>query len=108
MRAVFIITKLLDLEVFVMGGGRERTQNDYRVLMESAGFELSRDVLTDESVSLIEAVKSDGVSSPAMIIDFGASRPNQCEGIDSPGPGFLQSQLRRRCSRRQIHPTMLM
>jgi hypothetical protein len=56
----FSIAKLLDLEVFVMGGGRERTQNHYRLLMESAGFELSRVVSTDESVSLLEAVKSDG------------------------------------------------
>jgi ubiquinone/menaquinone biosynthesis C-methylase UbiE len=59
----FSITKLLDLEVFVMGGGRERTRSDYRVLIESAGFEFTRVVSTHESVSILEAVKPDRAAS---------------------------------------------
>ena len=53
----FSIAKLLDLEVFVMGGGRERTENEYRSLLESTGFDLSRTVPTEESVSILEAIR---------------------------------------------------
>jgi hypothetical protein len=53
----FSIAKLLDLEVFVMGGGRERTEDEFRHLFEAAGFELSRIVPTQESVSILEAIR---------------------------------------------------
>ena len=53
----FSIGKLLDLEVFVMGGGRERTQAEFRDLLESCGFQLSQIVPTEESISVIEAVQ---------------------------------------------------
>jgi hypothetical protein len=54
----FSIAKLLDLEVFVMGGGRERTANEYRELFEHTGFEISRIVPTAESISIIEAIRT--------------------------------------------------
>jgi hypothetical protein len=52
------IAKLLDLEVFVMGGGRERTEGEFRDLFESSGFTLSRVVPTQESISVIEGIRS--------------------------------------------------
>jgi hypothetical protein len=54
----FSIAKLLDIEVFVMGGGRERTEYEFRDLFESTGFELSKIVPTDESVSIIEGIRT--------------------------------------------------
>ena len=54
----FSIAKLLDIEVFVMGGGRERTENEFRDLFESTGFKLSKIVSTDESVSIIEGIRT--------------------------------------------------
>lgn len=52
----FSIVKLLDLEVFVMGGGRERTENEFRLLLESAGFELKNILPIDESAALLECI----------------------------------------------------
>jgi len=54
----FSIAKLLDLEVFVMGGGRERTKEEFRHLFKSSGFSLSRIVPTEESISVIEGIRS--------------------------------------------------
>lgn len=54
----FSIAKLLDLEVFVMGGGRERTEIEFRDLFESAGFSISKIVPTRENVSIIEVVRT--------------------------------------------------
>jgi len=54
----FSIAKLLDLEVFVMGGGRERTEGEFRYLFDSSGFTLSRVIPTQESVSVIEGIRS--------------------------------------------------
>ncbi|MGD2270762.1 MAG: methyltransferase [Desulfobacterales bacterium] len=54
----FSIAKLLDLEVFVMGGGRERSEAEFRELFESVGFILSQVVATSESVSVIEGIRS--------------------------------------------------
>jgi hypothetical protein len=54
----FSIAKLMDLEVFVMGGGRERTQAEFQQLFQSSGFELSRIIPTRESISIIEGIPS--------------------------------------------------
>jgi ubiquinone/menaquinone biosynthesis C-methylase UbiE len=54
----FSIGKLLDLEVFVMGGGRERTEVEFRNLLESCGFQLSQVIPTEESISVLEAVRA--------------------------------------------------
>ncbi len=53
----FSIAKLLDIEVFVMGGGRERTETEFRNLFESTGFELSKIVPTDQSISIMEGIR---------------------------------------------------
>jgi len=38
----FSVAKLLDIEVLVMSGGRERSINEYKTLVSSAGLEVSR------------------------------------------------------------------
>jgi hypothetical protein len=47
---------LLDLHMLVMLGGRERTRDEYRTLLQSAGFELKRTVGTRTRVEVLEAV----------------------------------------------------
>jgi O-methyltransferase domain len=47
--------KLLDVEMLVMTSGRERTAEDFRALLDAAGFELSRIVATRSPLSVIEA-----------------------------------------------------
>lgn len=50
----FSVVKLLDLEVLVMGGGRERTVDEYRTLLRSADLEVSRVLLTSRGPALME------------------------------------------------------
>jgi hypothetical protein len=49
------IAILLDLEMFVINGGRERTEHEYRTLLKGAGFGISMITPTGGGVSLIEA-----------------------------------------------------
>ncbi|MCP4630708.1 MAG: methyltransferase [bacterium] len=51
------IAKLLDLEMLVTTGGRERTQAEFKILLESSGFKLSRIIDTKESICVIEGVR---------------------------------------------------
>ncbi len=51
------IAKLLDLEMLVITGGRERTESEFRELLESSGFKLSRVIQTRESICVIEAIR---------------------------------------------------
>jgi hypothetical protein len=48
--------KLLDLTMMVSPGGLERTEDEFRVLLESAGFTLSRIVPTTAEVCVVEGV----------------------------------------------------
>ncbi len=50
----FSIAKLLDLEVLVMGGGRERSQDEYLSLLGSAGLAVSNVIATSSGAALIE------------------------------------------------------
>ncbi len=52
----FSIGKLLDLEVFVMSGGCERTEAEFKKLPETCGFKLSRTVSMQESTYVIECI----------------------------------------------------
>jgi hypothetical protein len=52
----FSIGKLLDLEVFVMGGGCERTEDEFRCLLEECGFKHLRIIPTEEGISVIECI----------------------------------------------------
>lgn len=50
-------TKLVDVLMLMMTGGRERTEEEYRSLLRSSGFELTRVIPTPSMLSIIEAVK---------------------------------------------------
>jgi hypothetical protein len=50
------VGKLIDIEMLALPGGRERTEEEYRALFESAGFHLSRIVETKSPFSVIEGV----------------------------------------------------
>ena len=47
--------KLLDIEMLVLAGGRERTRGEYEALLDAAGLRLERVVPTRTQTSLIEA-----------------------------------------------------
>jgi len=51
----FSVAKLLDMEMMVVTGGCERTEEEYRTLMEGAGFHLCRVISTSESISVLLA-----------------------------------------------------
>ncbi len=48
--------KLLDLNMLIMPGGVERTEEEFRRLYEGAGFRLSRVVPAQDDLSVIEGV----------------------------------------------------
>jgi hypothetical protein len=50
--------KFVDLNMLVMTGGRERTESEYRTLLEAAGLKLTRVIPTQTEMSIIEAVKA--------------------------------------------------
>src|SRR5262245_35493448 len=47
--------KLIDLEMLMMPGGKERSESEFRALFTSAGFELTRVIPTRSPLSVIEA-----------------------------------------------------
>lgn len=49
--------KFIDLIMLLLTGGRERTEAEYRSVLRSSGFELTRVIPTPSMVSIIEAVK---------------------------------------------------
>jgi len=49
-------SKLLDLNMLVMTGGRERTQSEFCALLNTAGYELTKVVPTLAPQSVIEAI----------------------------------------------------
>jgi len=51
------IAKLLDLEMLVITGGRERTEAEFNNLFVSSGFKLSRLIPTKEGVCIIEGIR---------------------------------------------------
>lgn len=53
---VHAISKFLDLEMLLFLTGRERTESEYRDLLERAGFEFSRIVPTPSPYSVIEGM----------------------------------------------------
>jgi len=50
------LAPLMDINMMVVTGGRERTESEYRALLGSAGFTLARIILTQSPRSLIEGV----------------------------------------------------
>ncbi len=53
----FCVAKFLDLEVFLMGGGRERTIKEFEELFSASGFIITSITQTESGVSLIEVKK---------------------------------------------------
>ncbi|MBI1983390.1 MAG: methyltransferase [Acidobacteria bacterium] len=47
--------KLLDLNMIVISGGRERTEEEFRALLDAAGFRLARLIPTPAMLSVLEA-----------------------------------------------------
>ncbi|MBN2016904.1 MAG: methyltransferase [Candidatus Cloacimonetes bacterium] len=56
-RNEFTITSLMDLEVMVMGGGKERTESEYQNLLYGSGFLLKKIIQTKDNISIIECMK---------------------------------------------------
>jgi AraC-like DNA-binding protein len=50
------VGKMVDITMMVLTGGMERTEAEYRALLEQAGFELRRTVFTHSAASVLEAV----------------------------------------------------
>jgi O-methyltransferase domain len=48
--------KMIDLLMLVMTGGQERSESEYRQLLDGAGFQLTRVVPTKSAVSIVEAM----------------------------------------------------
>ncbi len=51
------IAKLLDLEMMVTTGGRERTKTEFKSLLESCGFKFARIISTKENICVIEGIR---------------------------------------------------
>ena len=51
-------SKFIDLNMLVMTGGRERTEEEFRALYKAAGFRLTRVVPTDSPFSVIEGFRA--------------------------------------------------
>ena len=49
--------KFSDLVMLLITGGQERTEKEYRSLLQSSGFELTRVIPTSSMLSIIEAIK---------------------------------------------------
>ncbi|HEV2663970.1 MAG TPA: methyltransferase [Blastocatellia bacterium] len=52
------LSKLLDLNMMVMTGGRERTEAEFNSLLAASGFKLTRVIRTTSPVCVIEAVRA--------------------------------------------------
>lgn len=50
------IAKLLDLEMMIITGGRERTLEEFKNLFQSSGFRLSPVIPTKEGISILEGI----------------------------------------------------
>jgi hypothetical protein len=51
-------SKFMDLNMLVMTGGRERTENEYRALLDAAGLKLTKVIPTQTEMSIIEAARA--------------------------------------------------
>jgi O-methyltransferase domain len=49
-------SKMLDIHMLTLVGGRQRTRQEYEVLFDSAGFSYQREVDTGTDISILEAV----------------------------------------------------
>lgn len=49
-------TRMLDIHMLALAGGRQRTRGEYEYLLRAAGFRLEREIATTGGVSILEAV----------------------------------------------------
>lgn len=49
---------LSDFNMMVMNGGRERTEAEYRTLLEAAGFEVTKIIPTQSEMTVIECARA--------------------------------------------------
>jgi hypothetical protein len=54
----FSVAKLLDIEVLVMGSGRERTAEEYKTLLGSAGLKVNSVIPTERGPALMECIQA--------------------------------------------------
>jgi hypothetical protein len=52
------VAKLLDLEMLVITGGRERTEEEFKTLFGACGIEMSRVIPTQENICIIEGIRN--------------------------------------------------
>ena len=52
----FSVAKLLDIEMLVMSGGRERTVDEYKALLSSAGLAVTRVIPTNTGPAVLECI----------------------------------------------------
>jgi O-methyltransferase domain len=50
--------KVLDIHMLALLGGRQRSCQEYRRLLEQAGFDFTREIVTEVGVSILEAVSA--------------------------------------------------
>jgi hypothetical protein len=48
--------KMLDMTMLATTSGQERTESEYRALLEKANFQLTRVIPTSSAVSIVEAI----------------------------------------------------
>jgi len=48
-------SKMLDIHMLTLVGGRQRTKQEYEALLKTAGFSFERDIDTGVGISIIEA-----------------------------------------------------
>ena len=51
------VAKLLDMEMLAIAGGRERTEGEFRTLLEDCGFRLNQLRRIEEDTCLIEGIR---------------------------------------------------
>jgi O-methyltransferase domain len=51
---------MLDMVMLTLPGGMERSEDEYRELLDAAGFRLTRVIPTQTPASVIEAVPTNG------------------------------------------------
>jgi len=51
------MSKVMDLNMLAMTGGKERTATEYRALLEKTGFKLTRVIPTPSPMQIVEAVR---------------------------------------------------
>ena len=56
-RNVPSFSKLFDLHMMVMTGGRGRTEEEFQALFAAAGFKLTNIIATESTVSIIEGIR---------------------------------------------------